>query len=225
MTQHRKISSPCKNNIQPTKHLEKQASEEHILVVNREYLFPAGEKKQGFFPENLDSYLAIITAQKKFLPRSSMETDPRYKQIIPYLIFTYTRTDEQPTYFLMQRKATASETRLRNKYSLGIGGHIRQEDLCSNSIFDWAYREFHEEVTYAGNLTVKALGILNDDSDEVGTVHLGLVLLLQGDSDQIRIKSELKQGSLFSLEECQKYAADMENWSKLVFEYLVKLQD
>ncbi len=212
--------------------------EEQILVIKREHLFPAGEKKQGFFPENLDSYLELINKKKEFFPRSAMEKDPQYKQIIPYLIFTHTPpgtpTDFSGAYdtknscagkqkfFLMQRTAVASEQRLRNKYSLGIGGHIRQEDLQENSIFAWATREFHEEVHYNGQLTVEPLGILNDDSNEVGTVHVGLVLLIHGNSDEICIKSELKQGALLSLFECKQYAPDMENWSQLVFEYLTK---
>ena len=87
----------------------------------------------------------------------------------------------------MQRKGTASEQRLKNKYSLGIGGHIRQEDMTTNSIFDWARREFHEEVKYAGKLDIEPIGILNDDTNAVGQVHLGLVLLLKGDSEAISL--------------------------------------
>ncbi|MDZ4125864.1 MAG: hypothetical protein U1E02_17060, partial [Hydrogenophaga sp.] len=203
---------------------------EQILVIKREHLFSEGKSKQGFFPENLDSYLTLINEKKEFFPRPDMEKDPRYKQIIPYLIFTHTPEAKigaqgksgEPTYFLMQRTAIASETRLRNKYSLGIGGHIRQEDLSENSIFAWAQREFHEEVHYTGKLTVEPLGILNDDSNEVGTVHLGLVLLLHGSSEAISVKSELKKGSLLSLTECAQYAPDMENWSQLIFEFLAK---
>lgn len=197
----------------------RQKPDEQILVVKRSALFPT-QAPQGFLPHNLDHYLMLITEQKEFASRAAMEQEPRYKQIIPYLIFSHTDTKGQQRLFLMQRTAVASETRLRNKYSLGIGGHIRQEDLSENSIFAWANREFHEEVHYTGNLKVEPLGILNDDSDEVGTVHLGLVLLLHGDSAEISVKSELKQGSLFTLDECTQYAPAMENWSQLVFNYL-----
>jgi len=194
---------------------------EHILVVKREHLFcePA---QQGFLPQNLDSYMALITEKKEFLPRPDMEKDPRYKQIIPYLIFTHTNSTGEQKFFLMQRTAVASETRLRNKYSLGIGGHMRQEDVSENSIFAWAQREFHEEVHYTGSLTVEPLGILNDDSNEVGTVHLGLILLLHGNSNSISVKSELKQGTLLTLAECARYVPNMENWSQLIVEFLAK---
>src|SRR5690606_7557172 len=105
-------------------------------------------------------------------PRSLMEQDQRYKQIIPYLVFTH-----ENKYFVMQRTSTTTEQRLKNKYSLGIGGHIRQEDMNGNSIFEWAEREFHEEVSYHGNLEIIPLGVLNDDTNDVGKVHIGFVFL------------------------------------------------
>ena len=120
----------------------------------------------------------------------------------------------------MQRRANASEKRLQNKYSLGIGGHIRQEDMQKKSIFTWAQREFHEEVDYQGNFAIKPLGILNDDSNAVGKVHLGFVLLLYGDSDNISIKSELKSGKLVSLAACITSVNSMESWSELVLNHL-----
>lgn len=206
--------------------------DEHILVVKREYLFFDDQQAwTGLKEVNFDDYLAIINEKKEFNPRSAMELDFSYKQIIPYLIFNY-----QDRYFLMQRKSTASETRLASKLTLGIGGHIRQEDMTpyyakatkgfsplaqENSLFAWAMREFHEEVHYSGNLTVKPLGILNDDSNDVGKVHIGFVFLLQGDSADISIKSELKSGTLLSLKECIEQKTSMESWSQFVIDFLV----
>lgn len=189
--------------------------DEQILVVKRSHLF-ASEFWQGLKKINFESYIEIINTNKEFLPRSIMETDPAYKQIIPYLIF-----EHENRYFLMQRQAKASEQRLQNKFSLGIGGHIRHEDLQEGtSIFDWAKREFHEEVNYSGNLEIEPLGILNDDSNDVGKVHIGFVLLLHGDSAHISVKSELKSGQLVSLQECKSYENRLESWSKSVFEAL-----
>lgn len=188
--------------------------DEHILVVKRPLLL-GNASWQGIQKENLEHYLTIIQQHQEFLPRAAMEVDPSYKQIIPYLIFK-----NQDRYFLMQRSATASEKRLQNKFSLGIGGHIRQEDMVGKTIFDWAQREFHEEVSYQGSLVIEPLGILNDDSNEVGKVHIGLVLLLHGDSDTISIKSELKSGTLATLQECKEKSAFLESWSSLVLDYL-----
>lgn len=187
--------------------------DEQILVVKRSHLF-AKEAWQGLKKINFESYIEIINKNKEFLPRSIMETDPTYKQIIPYLIF-----EHKNRYFLMQRQAKASEQRLQSKFSLGIGGHIRHEDLQEGtSIFDWAQREFHEEVNYSGNLEIEPLGILNDDSNDVGKVHIGFVLLLHGDSANISVKSELKSGQLVSLQECESYKDRLESWSQSIFE-------
>jgi predicted NUDIX family phosphoesterase len=195
--------------------------DEHILVVKRSHLFATMQAWHGLKEVNFDHYMHIINHKKEFHPRSFMETNPLYKQIIPYLIFTH-----EDHYFLMQRRSDASEIRLRNKLTLGIGGHIRQEDLSSfakaseDVLFEWALREFHEEVDYKGNLTVKPLGIINDDSDDVGKVHIGFVFLLFGDRPEISIKSELKSGALISLSECIAQQECMESWSQFVVDFL-----
>ncbi len=189
--------------------------DEHILVVERERLFETSKAWQGLNTSSFDEFLKIITENQEFHPRSLMETDPSYKQIIPYLIFTHNNR-----YFLMQRRAQASEQRLKNKYSLGIGGHIREEDLTSTDIMGWAKREFHEEVHYEGTYSVKPLGILNDDSSPVGQVHIGFVLLIEGSTDAISIASELKSGHLYTLEECETFYPQMEAWTQVVFDSL-----
>jgi predicted NUDIX family phosphoesterase len=210
--------------------------DEYILVVRRAYLFSdILQPWHGLKEVDFEHYLHIINHKKEFHPRLIMETDPTYKQIIPYLIFEHNNN-----YFLMQRQSTASETRLRNKVTLGIGGHIRKEDMSysaeasssakasedkskdmqENSLFAWARREFHEEVNYSGNLVVTPLGILNDDSDDVGKVHIGFVFLLTGDVSDITVKSELKSGMLVPLSECLAQRDRMESWSQFVVDFL-----
>lgn len=190
-------------------------NEELILVVKREILFNSQEAFQGVQDIDCQQYLSLIKNNKEFLPRFLMEQDLNYKQIIPYLVFTYNNK-----LFLMQRQTKASETRLANKYTLGIGGHIREEDMSSDSIIDWANREFHEEVDYKGNLEIQPLGVLNDDSNDVGQVHLGFIFLLKGDAGHIRVKEELKSGELLSFAECELYYDKMETWSQMVFDFL-----
>lgn len=196
-----------------------QHHDEHILVVKRSHLFTQGDWN-GFKQVDFDHYLHIINHKKEFHPRSLMETNPLYKQIIPYLIF-----EHDNKYFLMQRQSNASESRLRNKLTLGIGGHIRQEDMTENSLFAWAEREFHEEVSYSGSLTVKPLGIINDDSDDVGKVHIGFAFLITGDSSDISVKSELKSGTLVSLDECIAQKECMESWSSYIIDFLQTQQN
>lgn len=210
------------NTQSPQKQAEKITSkqDELILVVKRKDLFARQAPWSGLKKVNFDSYLHTIKEKKEFLPRGIMETDPNYKQIIPYLVFKH-----EDTYFLMQRQGDATEKRLQNKYSLGIGGHIRQEDMTSDSIVDWAKREFHEEVSYKGEVDVTPLGILNDDSNSVGQVHIGFVFLLTGTHNDIAVESELKSGTLLTLSDCKPYFTAMESWSQIVFEFLKKTQE
>lgn len=203
--------------------MEKQAQytaaqrmhDEHILVVPREKLFFDGDW-QGFkaYDESFDTR---IHENKEFQPRSAMEHDPRYKQIIPYLIFTHNER-----YFLMQRTENAGEQRLKNKSTLGIGGHIRSEDVNGTDIAQWAYREFHEEVSYEGSVTIAPFGIINDDSNDVGRVHLAYVYLVHGNSDEISTKEEVINGTLLSLEECKVCYPSLEGWSQIILDELLK---
>ncbi len=198
-----------------TQHIN-QIHDEMILVVKRAEIFSIFPAWHGLAQEPLEHALEVIKNKKEFQPRSTMETDPSYKQIIPYLIFNHDNR-----YFFMQRQGHASEQRLKNKYTLGIGGHIRLEDMSTDSIFEWAKREFHEEVNYNGELQIETIGILNDDTNAVGQVHIGLVLLLKGDNSDISVKSELKSGTLLTLQELQPFVEHMESWSQMVFEKLV----
>lgn len=188
--------------------------EEYIMVIKRCELFVQEEGWQGMLSTNIEPYLERIHTLHTFFPRSRMETDPTYKQIIPYMVFTYNNR-----YFLMQR-AQANEQRLRDKFTLGIGGHVRLEDLTDKSLWSWAQREFEEEIEYKGNLKISTMGIVNDDSNSVGQVHVGLVLLLEGDSPNISIKSEMKSGVLATLEECKIRYDALESWSQIVLNAL-----
>ena len=186
------------------------------MVVKKNILF-SYHATSGLIPIDFDHYQKLIKKHKEFVWRSKVEQDPTYKQIIPYLIFTHNNK-----YFLMRRKSTASESRLQNKCSLGIGGHIKKEDLKGTSIIDWAQREFTEEVKYRGSFTITPLGMLNDESNAVGQVHTGFVFILHGTSENIQIRDEHKEGKLISLEECLTLYNQMENWSQIIINYLKK---
>lgn len=204
-----------KQPITAPKNVYLKKEDEKILVVHRDLLFPSGTFT-GFLPtESLQKLETIVKEHKRFLWRSAMEVDARYKQICPYLIFTHNER-----YFLMQRKSSASEQRLKNKYTFGIGGHIREVDITDKSIEQWADREFSEEINYNGSYEMKPLGVINDERDDVGLVHTGFAYLLKGDSPEISIRSELKHGKLLTLEECEAYYDSMESWSKFVFDHL-----
>lgn len=188
---------------------------ESILVIKKETLFPEGVWT-GIKSVNFDQYVALIQNHREFMPRGLAEENFSYKQIIPYLVFRH-----NDRYFLMQRKSSSSEQRLASKYSLGIGGHLREEDIKSSSLIAWAQREFDEEINYTGNVGITPLGLLNWEETPVDQVHSGFVFLLEGDSPDISIRSELQSGELVPLSTCKE--RNLENWSRLVVEYLEKL--
>ena len=193
-----------------------QPHDEQILVVKLNHLFTNLPAWQGI-TSNISPIIKAIQQHQTYLPRSAAETDYTYKQIIPYVIFSH-----NDTFFVMQRKSTASEQRLANKLSLGIGGHMRQEDMIGSDVLSWATREFDEEVNYQGTYTITTLGAINDDSNDVGKVHLGLVLLLQGNSPHINIKNEHKYGSLLTLTECFEQFDRFESWSQIILTMIKK---
>ncbi len=188
---------------------------ESILVVKKDLFFDESTT-ENIIAIDLDEAFKKINSFAEFRDRAEMEVDENYKQIIPYLIYKY-----QDQLFVMQRKETASEQRLKNKLSLGIGGHVRKEDLSeSTTILDWAAREFEEEVSFKGSYNPKFIGLLNDDSNSVGRVHLGLVFVLEGNSTEIAIKSEHKQGALLPISKIKEMQEEFESWSKICLQAL-----
>ncbi len=194
--------------------------DEQILVVKRELLFEA-QVTHGMVPMNsFDDYVKKIDEHKEFLWRSKMEEDPAYKQIIPYMIFSHAGK-----YFLMRRRHDGNAKELRNKYTLGIGGHLRQEDMGEGfTVAEWGAREFEEEVRYEGAYSLEPLGLLNDEASLIGRVHAGFAFILHAESDQVSIRSEFKEGFMLSLDECMKYYDSMELWSQFVIDYLIAKQ-
>lgn len=199
---------------------------EKVMVVAREDIFSSGIW-HGINSENVDKFVRIINTKHKFLPRSQVETDARWQQIIPFIVF-----ENSGKLFLMQRKAGHTDKRLASKLSLGIGGHINKRDLDSRSarnksdmngksdVMSWAKREFEEEVDYKGNYKAQFLGLINDDTNDVGLVHLGLVVHMIGDSSEISVKDEHRSGQLKSLRELGKVYKNMETWGQIIYDHM-----
>ncbi len=189
------------------------------MVVARSLLFPGGEWT-GFQDSGLDDLLERIRRGYRFRPRREVEEDAGEPQIIPYLVFRH-----RERYFLTRRLRRSSERRLRHLYSLGVGGHINPEDVegAADPIEIGLRREWDEEVVYEGGFRHRFLGAINDNTTEVGRVHFGLIFLLEGDQEAISIREVDKlQGALFPLEAMRSYYLDMESWSQLIFDYLVR---
>lgn len=192
------------------------AAAEQVLCVKREHIFPDGAW-HGFVNTDLDRHLEIIRDQHFFKPRSEVEDDPSYQQIIPYVVFRHA-----DRYLLTHRLRASSEKRLRKQYSLGVGGHINRSDLGDGDpILDGLKREWNEEVVYEGRFSARLLGLLNEDSSPVSKVHLGVVFLVDGDSPEIAIReTEKLAGELLTLDGMRMYYLAMESWSQIVYDRL-----
>jgi predicted NUDIX family phosphoesterase len=191
---------------------------EQVLCVKREDIFPDGAW-HGFVSTELERHQRVIRERHSFRPRSEVEDDPSYQQIIPYLVFRH-----DGHYFLTHRLRASSEKRLRKQYSLGIGGHINPGDLLGGDpILDGLKREWQEEVVFNGRFEARLIGFLNEDSSPVSKVHLGVVFLLDGDSPNIAIRETNKlAGELLTLDEMRIYYLGMESWSQIVYDQLTQ---
>ena len=187
---------------------------EQVLCVKREDIFPDGAW-HGFVSKDLERHQELIRKRHFFMPRSSVEDDPSYQQIIPYVVFRH-----GDRYFLTHRLRASSERRLRKQYSLGVGGHINPGDLeAGDPILDGLKREWEEEVVYSGKFEARLLGLLNDDSSPVSKVHLGVVFLVDGDTPDIAIRETDKlEGELLTLDEMRRLYLEMESWSQMVYD-------
>jgi predicted NUDIX family phosphoesterase len=160
-----------------------------------------------------------------FVERDYAERTPTLKQVIPYTVVA--RGSEV---LLMRRLSGSGETRLRDKLSIGVGGHINPEDAPAGAgdrdpIAAATRREIDEELVLEGTGDVRVLGILNDDSNPVGAVHVGWVQVLELEpGGEARIREEdVLEGRFVSRDELltlQARGANLETWSALLVESL-----
>jgi predicted NUDIX family phosphoesterase len=152
--------------------------DERVLVVPGAEFDRLG-RFQGFCPE-VDRYLGalLVPGLAAFRPRSEVEDDPSLKQIIPYVVFR-----SGGAVFCYTRGGSGGEARLRRRRSLGVGGHVAEEDAEGRGTLD-AYemalrRELDEEVAVGSDGVLTRVGLINDDATPVGRVHLGVVHLYE----------------------------------------------
>ena len=160
-------------------------AEEMILVVPRSEFDRLGAFEGLHF--EVDRYLsALLTPPSpRFMARSIAETDPNFKQIIPYAIFTH-----EGRILSYIRGGKGGEKRLAAKRSIGIGGHMNDTDAAGQTFDLAAYhralqREIAEELRINSPYQQRAVALLNDDSTEVGKVHIGVVHVFECETDEI----------------------------------------
>jgi predicted NUDIX family phosphoesterase len=192
---------------------------EAVYVVPRELLFPT-RYPQGFVPFGEDferaPFLERVANQGFFVEREAAEREPRWKQVIPYTAVTCGER-----VLLLTRTKKGGEARLANKLTIGVGGHLNPCDLVGGDrarICDrGTLRELDEELFVPGLRTAPTpVGIINDDSNDVGAVHVGLVQFLDL-PEEVRVREQdVLEGHYVSRDELallRTDGANYETWS------------
>jgi predicted NUDIX family phosphoesterase len=196
--------------------------DERVLVVPTSLFHEIGVF-QGFC-SRVNEYLPrIINSESlSYRPRSTVETDPQYKQIIPYVVLRW-----RDQVFHYTRGKGATEARLQALRSLGVGGHINETD---STLFDDPYRlgmirEVEEEVHLESGYAERCIGLINDDSTPVGQVHLGIVHVFDLAEPRVRRREQsLTRSGFIALQNLASERDQFETWSQFLIDgrHLVK---
>lgn len=193
--------------------LQRRYGDEQVLVVTASSL--------QHLPAGLQAMFDLTNILPQFVLRYQAEGNPTWRQLIPYIVL---RQDGRV--WLTQRLQAQGESRLHHRHSLGVGGHINPIDADAGSPLRAAlYRELREELDLGDWLPTdpSPVAIINDLSNAVNRDHLGVVYILDLPPHvQVSIRERDKMsGRWAQLTEIRElFYNNLEDWSKLVLEYL-----
>jgi predicted NUDIX family phosphoesterase len=191
-------------------------SDEEVLVIPESRMELLGGFR-GFRPFCEATFQALLNADyMEFRPRSQVEEDPSYKQLIPYVLLQ-ARVDDQIQIFQYTRGKGQGEKRLHALRSVGIGGHISREDATGDDLYrSGMQRELTEETLIESPFTEQLVGFIYDDTSPVGRVHLGVVHLLTLEQPAAKARElELTDSGFLPLSELKENLDRFETWSQL----------
>ena len=192
-----------------------------MLVIPAERLELLGNFS-GFVPFSQQSFDAILDQEHmQFRPRSEVEEDPGFKQLIPYCVLQV-GSGAARRVFQYTRGSGQGEKRLHAKRSIGIGGHISREDAEGDDLYRCGMqRELSEEMVIETELSEQIIGFIYDDSSPVGRVHLGVVHLLTLAAPNAHAReSELVDSGFQPIDELFAHRGHFETWSQLCIDQL-----
>ena len=163
-------------------------SDEQVYIVPRAAV-PDAAAWHGLRTDGLDAFVAALERDGRYEPRDRMERDPSCKQVIPYLVLR-----DGPRFFLMQRTTGGGDARLHGRYSIGVGGHLNPGD---GGLLGGLEREWREELVADFLPAFQLIGLLNDDTTEVGAVHLGAVYVADAAGRPVAIRETDKLTGVF----------------------------
>jgi predicted NUDIX family phosphoesterase len=203
------------------------AAEEQVLVIERKVIEQVGMFEGLALDVERFRERIFVPGVPRFMPRSQAEHNPSFKQIIPYVIMAH-----EGKFLSYVRGQRAGEKRLVAKRSIGIGGHINPVDADNSTLFAYLYdnylkavdREVAEEVTVQTGHTNDIVALLNDDSNEVGQVHLGIVHFWELDEPNVDKKEQMiTQMSFMTPEELLQVRDSLETWSQKCLDGIEKI--
>jgi predicted NUDIX family phosphoesterase len=199
------------------------SADEQILVIPATVIDAIGQISG--FSRDVDRFLKPILAsdQITFGRRGDMELDPSYKQLIPYVVLEHTDASGNVFVFTYTRGKGQGEARLHAKRSIGIGGHISQEDAAGGAdpYETGMRRELAEEVTIRSEFRESRVGLIYDDSTEVGRVHLGVVHRFELATPDVESnEDDLSDAAFVPLEELRQNRGRLEVWSQICLDAL-----
>ncbi len=196
---------------------------EFVYVVKRSDLFdlhfPHGFLSYHLHRAEVDEYIDR-SKHGFFVERRHAEQDSSLKQIIPYTIVLH-----DDDVLLLRRSKQGGDARLHDKLSIGVGGHVNPIDAERRGndgvFFACAHREIEEELIIAVNPRFDAIGVINDDSNPVGSVHFGVVCQLRLETPDVAVReTELLSAEFVPRAELRRLAEDpstnLESWSRLI---------
>jgi predicted NUDIX family phosphoesterase len=188
---------------------------ERVLVVPGSELDRLG-RFQGFHPD-AERYLSalLVPDLMEYRPRFEVEEDPGWKQIIPYVVLR-----SSDAVFCYTRGKSQGEARLHRLRSLGVGGHVAEADAegrRSIEAYEMAMRrELDEEVKVAGPGTMRLVGLINDDSSPVGSVHLGVVHVCDLEQPEVHPREDgLAEPEFIRIDVLPTIKQQFETWSQI----------
>lgn len=188
-----------------------------MLVIPESRLESLG-KFSGFKPFSAEAFKALLNPDyMEFRPRSAVEDDPTFKQLIPYAVLE-TEVAGLTSVFQYTRGKGQGESRLHAHKSVGIGGHISEDDVAgSGDLYQTGMlRELHEEMEIGCDFEDKIAGFIYDDSNAVGRVHLGVVHTLKLENMDAKAREDgLELSGFAPVNRLKLNLSEFENWSQL----------
>lgn len=191
---------------------------ERVLVLPRAQV-PGGCTFTGLRPADghaLEALRGRVAATGRYVDRSVAEEDPTHKQLIPYVVIR-----DGNRVFLMHRTDAGGDARLHGRASIGVGGHLNPVDEGEDPLLAGLRREWDEELAAGWEPDFRLVGLLNDDSNAVGAVHLGVVFTVEADGRALQVRERDKLSGEFIEPDAVRAAWDrLETWSQLVADAL-----